>query len=97
MQSNKPDTNVVTPANAEELHSKAFGMDSLWVPVVVGGQAIAAFYLAEQIHDKTVGTQAAIIAIVVLSMVFPMGRDIHEFFLRRRHRKAKRAAEAASA
>jgi uncharacterized protein HemY len=37
------------------------------------------------------------IAIVVLSMVFPMGRDIHEFFLRRRDRKAKRAAEAASA
>lgn len=97
MQDSKADSNAVTPANSEEVHSKAFGMDSLWVPVVVSGQAIAAFYLAEQIHDKTVWTQAAMIAIVVLSMVFPMGRDIHEFFLRRRNRKAKRAAEAAIA
>lgn len=97
MQDIKPVTSATPAENAEEVQSKAFGMDSLWVPVVVGGQAVAAFYLAEQIPHHTPLTQAALIAIVVLSMVFPMGRDIHEFFLRRRLRKAKRAAETTSA
>lgn len=96
MQEIKPVTSAIHAENAEEVQSKSFGMDSVWVPVVVGGQAVAAFYLAEQIPHHTPLTQVALMAIVVLSMVFPMGRDIHEFFLRRRLKKSKRAAETAS-
>lgn len=97
MQDNKHATSEISKQASEEVKSMAFGMDSVWVPIVVGGQAVAAIFLADQIQVRTVWTQTSVVAIVLLSMVFPLGRYIHESFIRRRLRKTKRTAETASA
>ena len=93
----KQGTSPISEVATQDVHSKILGIDSIWVPLVVGGQGVAVAHLMDHIQHPTVGTQVALMAIMVLSMVFPLGRGIHEFFLRRRHRKEKPVGEAASA